>query len=155
MGYLKIGELASLTDTNNETLRFYESRGLVEAQRRTEAGYRLYTNEQVERVRFIVRAKRVGFSLKEIAELLSLRVDRERSTCGEVKQLAEAKLMDIGEKVAELNRMWQALERITEACCGGEVPAVHCTILNALDAIDDKEVRTTQQVQTAIDDPAS
>ena len=139
MGYLKIGELAALTDTNNETLRFYESRGLLEAQRRTESGYRLYTNTQVERVRFILRARRMGFSLKDIEELLSLEADREQSTCGEVKELAEAKLAEIDEKVAELNRMRGALEQITDACCGGEVPAVYCTILNALDSVDNKD----------------
>lgn len=136
MGYLKIGELAALTDTNNETLRFYESKGLLEAPRRTEAGYRLYTSSQVERVRFILRARHMGFSLKEIAELLSLRVEREHSTCGEVKQLAEAKLADIDAKISELGKMRDALEQITEACCGGEAPAVYCTILNALEAAD-------------------
>ncbi len=133
MGYLRIGELAKLTETNNETLRFYESRGLLNEPRRSESGYRLYTQAEVLRVHFIVRAKRMGFSLKEIDELLSLRVDKE-STCGEVKELAEHKLHDIGRKIAELNRMKNALQQITDACCGGEEPAVHCTILNALDA---------------------
>lgn len=134
MSYLKIGELARLTDTNNETLRFYESKGLLDEPRRTQSGYRLYTDEQVERVRFIVRAKHMGFSLKEISELLSLRVDREQSTCGEVKQLAEAKLTSIEEKISELEKMRAALRQITEACRGGEASAVYCTILNALDS---------------------
>lgn len=133
MGYLKIGELARHTGTNNETLRFYESKGLLEPPRRTEAGYRLYAPMDVARVRFIVRARRMGFSLKEIDELLSLRVDREHSTCGEVKELAETKLEDIDRRLAELEQMKLALQRITDACCGGEESAVHCTILNALD----------------------
>ncbi len=133
MGYLRIGELAKLTETNNETLRFYESRGLLNEPRRSESGYRLYTQAEVLRVHFIVRAKRMGFSLKEIDELLSLRVDKE-STCSEVKELAEHKLQDIGNKIAELNRMKNALQQITDACCGGEEPAIHCTILNALEA---------------------
>ena len=140
MGYLKIGELAALTDTNNETLRFYESQGLLEAPRRTESGYRLYTSAHVQCAQFIVRARRMGFSLKDIAELLSLQVNREQRTCGEVKQLAESKLADIDEKITELNKMREALEQITDACCGGEVPAVYCTILNALDAVDGKNV---------------
>lgn len=133
MGYLRIGELAKQTGTNNETLRFYESRGLMPEPRRSDAGYRLYTGEAVERVHFIVRSRRMGFSLKEIAELLSIRVDKAHSTCGEVKELAEAKLSDIEAKIAELERMKVALQRITDACCGGEEPAVHCTILNALE----------------------
>ena len=134
MGYLRIGELAKLTQTNNETLRFYESRGLLNEPRRSSSGYRLYTQAEVLRVHFIVRAKRMGFSLKEIDELLSLRVDKEQSTCGEVKELAEHKLADIDRKIAELNRMKNALQQITDACCGGQEPAIHCTILNALDS---------------------
>ena len=134
MEYLRIGELAKLTETNNETLRFYESRGLLNEPRRSESGYRLYTQAEVSRVHFIVRATRMGFSLKEVDELPFPRVDKEGSSCGEVKELAEHKLQDIGEKIAELNRMKDALQQITEACCGGAESAVHCTILNALDA---------------------
>jgi|TARA_B100001964_G_scaffold242293_2_gene316688 MerR family Zn(II)-responsive transcriptional regulator of zntA len=133
MGYLRIGELSAQTGTNNETLRFYESKGLMREPHRSEAGYRLYTQEDVRKVGFIVRAKRMGFSLREIGELLSLRVDREQSTCGDVKELAEAKLLDIDRKMQELVLMHNALQQITEACCGGDEPAVHCTILNALD----------------------
>lgn len=136
MGYLRIGELAALADTNNETLRFYEARGLMNAPRRSESGYRLYTDEDVARVRFIMRAKKMGFSLSEIAELLSLRVTREAATCGEVKQLAEAKLCAIEERIAELYRMKGALQQITEACVGGDESATRCTILNALDDSD-------------------
>ncbi|MBQ60772.1 MAG: Zn(2+)-responsive transcriptional regulator [Gammaproteobacteria bacterium] len=134
MGYLRIGELAKLTDTNNETLRFYESRGLLEEPRRSDSGYRLYTRAEVLRVRFILRAKRMGFSLKEIAELLSLRVDKKLNTCGTVKHMAEHKLLEINIKIKELNRMKGALQQVTDACCGGEESAIHCTILNALDA---------------------
>ncbi|XOV89409.1 MAG: Zn(2+)-responsive transcriptional regulator [Pseudomonadota bacterium] len=134
MAYLRIGELARLTETNNETLRFYESRGLLNEPRRTDAGYRLYTKDDVARVEFIVRARRMGFSLKEISELLSIRVDPAHSTCGEVKELAESKLAAIEDKISELTEMKEALLRITDACCGGAEPAVNCTILHALDA---------------------
>ena len=134
MSYLRIGDLSKRTGTNNETLRFYESKGLIVEPRRSDAGYRLYTEEAVSRVEFIVRAKRMGFSLKEIGELLSLRVDKDSSTCGDVKELAEQKLKDIDAKLAELRRMKNALQQITDACCGGPASAVHCTILNALEA---------------------
>ena len=134
MGYLQIGELARLTETNNETLRFYESKGLLNEPRRSDSGYRLYTQDEVLRVQFIMRAKKMGFSLKEIDELLSMRVTREESTCGEVKGLAENKLQVIDAKIAELKRMKGALQQITDACCGGDESAIHCTILNALDA---------------------
>ena len=133
MGYLRIGDLSKRTNTNNETLRFYESKGLIDEPRRSDSGYRFYTEAAVSRVKFIVRAKRMGFSLKEITELLSLRVGREEGTCAEVKQLAQHKLQDIEEKISELTRMKGALQQITDLCCGGDEPAVHCTILNALD----------------------
>lgn len=136
MSYLRIGELAQLAGTNNETLRFYEARGLMDEPRRSESGYRLYTEDDVSRVTFIMRAKRMGFSLNEIAELLSLRVTREEATCGEVKEIAEAKLEAIDEKIAELHRMKGALQQITRACVGGDESAIHCTILNALDDSD-------------------
>ena len=134
MGYLRIGELSKRTETNNETLRFYETKGLIDAPRRSDAGYRLYTADAVERVNFIIRAKRMGFSLKEITELLSLQVEESDSTCGEVKQLAETKLADIELKIIELEKMRDALQQITVACCGGEESTVHRTILNALAA---------------------
>lgn len=137
MGYLRIGQLSARTGINNETLRFYEARGLMSEPRRSEAGYRLYTEADVRKAEFIVRAKKMGFGLKDISELLSLRVEKESSTCGEVKDLAEAKLLEIKQKIEELQRMKGALEQITEACCGGQESAIHCTILNALDQIDD------------------
>lgn len=133
MSALRIGELARLTETNNETLRFYETKGLLPSPRRTPSGYRMYGETAVQQVKFIVRAKRMGFSLKEIEELLSLRVDKADSTCGDVKVLAEQKLKVIEEKLDELLRMQSALQQITDACCGGEEPAENCTILNALD----------------------
>ncbi|MBC80638.1 MAG: hypothetical protein CMQ33_07370 [Gammaproteobacteria bacterium] len=92
MIFLKIGELAGLTGTNNETLRFYETKGLLATPRRSEAGYRLFTQNDVDRVRFILRARRMGFTLKEVAELLTLQVEKANATCGEVKELAELKL---------------------------------------------------------------
>ncbi|MDG2072289.1 MAG: Zn(2+)-responsive transcriptional regulator [Pseudomonadales bacterium] len=128
MAYLKIGELGGLTNTNIETLRFYETKGLVVAPQRSDAGYRLYTEQEVDRVRFIKRARLMGFSLREIEELLSM----EKSTCGEVKELAQQRLLDIEERMGELTRMKAALQQITDACVGGDEPATHCTILHAL-----------------------
>ena len=134
MSYLKIGELAQKTETSTETLRYYESEGLLPAPRRSASGYRLYTEPDVGRVHFIRRARAMDFSLKEIGELLSLQVGKEAATCGEVKSLAEHKLAAIDEKIAELKKMKAALQLVTESCAGGQESAVHCTILNALEA---------------------
>jgi MerR family Zn(II)-responsive transcriptional regulator of zntA len=129
---LRIGELAKATGTSNETLRFYETRGLLAPLRRSEAGYRLFAPDAIARVNFIIRARKMDFSLKEIDELLGLQVDRRKSTCGEVKRLADAKLESIDEKLAELNRMKLALQAITRVCRGGDTPATECSILDAL-----------------------
>jgi MerR family Zn(II)-responsive transcriptional regulator of zntA len=134
MGYLKIGELAQRTETSTETLRYYEAVSLLPAPRRSASGYRLYTEPDVGRVRFIRRARAMDFSLKEIGELLSLQLEKKMATCGEVKSLAEHKLAMINEKIVELEKMKAALNQITEACAGGQESAVHCTILNALEA---------------------
>lgn len=133
MTQLKIGELAKLTSTRTETLRYYETEGLLPPAKRTPAGYRIYADADVQRVSFIRRARSMGFSLREVAELMSLQVDRASSTCGEVKQLAQQKLVMIDQKLTELRKMQSALQQITEACEGGEVPAERCTILNALE----------------------
>ena len=134
MGYLKIGELAQSTETSPETLRYYETEGLLPAPRRSASGYRLYTKTDIGRVHFIRRARAMDFSLKEIGELLSLQLGKEVSTCGEVKLLAEQKLTAIDEKIVELEKMKATLKQITEACAGGQKPAIYCTILNALEA---------------------
>ncbi len=134
MGYLKIGELAQRTETSAETLRYYEAEGLLPEPKRSGSGYRLYTEPDVGRVHFIRRARSMGFSLKEIGELLCLQVEKEITTCGEVKALAEHKLATIDQKIVALEKMKAALKQITEACAGGQASAVHCTILNALEA---------------------
>ena len=131
---MRIGILAAETGTNVETLRYYESKGLIPEPRRSDSGYRLYSSVDVGRVIFIRRARSMGFSLKETGELLSLRVEKEAATCGEVKSLAEKKLRLIDEKILELSKMKTALEQVTNDCAGGKVPAVHCTILGALES---------------------
>ncbi len=145
MTYLRIGQLSARTGINNETLRFYETRGLMGEPHRSDAGYRLYTEADARRAEFIVRARHMGFGLRDISELLSLQIGRERSTCGDVKQLAETKLQEIDGKVEELPRMKSALQQITDACCGGDVSAIHCSILNALETADNT-ADTTQPI---------
>jgi len=130
---MRIGELSKKTDFKIETLRFYEKQGLLTPVSRTEAGYREYDAESLKQLRFIQKAKTVGFSLSEISELLTLRVEREQHSCGDVKQIAESKITQIDKKINELEQMRKALHKITDACCGGPEPATSCTILNALD----------------------
>jgi len=113
-----------------ETLRFYERKGLIPAPPRSRSGYRLYPPETVSHVQFIRRAQELGFSLREIQELLELRVDA-RGDCAEVRRRALAKLREVDAKVRDLERMRQVLATLSENCAG-HGPLTDCAILNAL-----------------------
>lgn len=128
---LKSGDLAKKSNVNTETLRYYEKEGLLPEPERTESGYRLYADEDVKRVRFIKRAQELGFSLKEIKELLALKLDASQSA-SEVKRLTEQKIQDIDRKILNLQAMKTILEDLADAC-SGEGSVDHCPILNCLD----------------------
>lgn len=81
----RIGELADLCEVKADTLRFYEKHGLLAPSSRTESGYRVYTEADAARLRFILRAKAVGFTLNEISELLSIELDKSNRVCADVK----------------------------------------------------------------------
>ncbi len=115
-------------------MRFYERKGLLDEPPRRESGYCQYAWEVVARLQFIRRAKELGFSLKEIGDLLSLRVDPE-STCDEVKSRAEAKIADIDTKLRDLQRMKAALVTLA-AACSGRGPISQCPILDAMGSED-------------------
>ncbi len=130
----RIGELAKLFDLRNDTLRFYEKHGLLTPSARTDAGYRLYTEQDKQQLSFILRAKSIGFSLAEIHELLSIDIDKANNACADVKGLVDAKLVNVQDKIAELLQFQQCLQRLSVACCGGSESAEHCTILAALES---------------------
>lgn len=131
MNGLTIGKLAKHTGFGIETIRFYERRGLIEEPARRPSGYRDYPPSAVKRLQFIQQSKELGFSLSEIAGLLSLRVDENR-TCGDVLEVANVKINEIGEKIVELERMRNALESLASACTG-EGPTGACPFLEALE----------------------
>ena len=131
MGTLSIGQVARRAGVGVETVRFYEREGLLEEPPRRASGYRQYSEQVVMRLHFIKRAKQLGFSLKEISELLLLRVDAQ-TTCEEVKQRKEAKLAEVERKLVELQRMRQALLQVGSLCTGPG-PTGACPILEALD----------------------
>jgi MerR family Zn(II)-responsive transcriptional regulator of zntA len=128
----KIGELAEICNISADTLRFYEKNGLFQASQRSGAGYRLYTDSDKSRLEFILASKSVGFSLKEISDLLSINLDKSNRTCADAKQLVDDKLIQVREKLAELQKLEHSLQSLSDACCGGPESALHCTILEAL-----------------------
>lgn len=131
MQNLKIGTLAREAEVGVETLRYYERRGLIAPERRTEAGYRLYGNSARRRLRFIRRAQTLGFSLAEVAELLSLS-ERPAESAAEVKRLARDKIADIAARIRDLERMRAALAALEERCPGHAGTTAECPILAAL-----------------------
>ena len=135
MANLTIGKLARQAGVGVETLRYYERRGLIEPQRRTTAGYRLYHADVGQRLRFIRRAQALGFSLDEIAELLSLS-DRPGESAAEVKQLTRAKIDDIESRIRDLERMKSALSELEVQCPGHAGTTAECPILAALNQGD-------------------
>src|SRR5881394_2167200 len=98
MDMLSIGQVARRAGVGVETVRFYEREGLLEEPARKASGYRQYTGDVVARLRFIKRAKDLGFTLREIAELLALRSDPD-NPCAEVRQRAQAKVADIDARI--------------------------------------------------------
>ena len=134
MDGLTIGEVAQQAKVHIETLRYYERRGLIERPPRSASNYRLYPEEAVHRVRFIKRAKELGFSLKDINELLSLRAAPE-AQCKEIRAYTEAKIKDIDEKIHALMAMKSALSTLV-AECSGQGPLTECPILESLDTTE-------------------
>lgn len=136
MGTLKVGEVAKQAGINLQTIYYYERRGLLLSPPRTESNYRVYSEDAVLRVRFIKRAQELGFTLKEIEELLSLRIDPQ-IFCADVRSRAEAKVRNIDEKIRTLQSMRKVLSQLI-AECPSKAPVTQCPILKALDAGDEQ-----------------
>ncbi|MET4702311.1 MerR family mercuric resistance operon transcriptional regulator [Constrictibacter sp. MBR-5] len=122
-------ELARRTGCNLETIRYYEKIGMMPVPPRTPAGYRVYDGQHVSRLRFILRARRLGFALEETRGLLGL-VDGGTQTCAEVKERTERHLADVRMKIADLKRIERVLVATAAQCSGQQVP--ECPVLDAL-----------------------
>ena len=130
MTTLNIGQLAKKSQVNIDTVRYYERRGIIPEPPRRDSGYRQYPENAVARIRFVKRAQELGFTLKEIQELLSLRVDPD-TPCALVKRRADLKVIEIEEKLRSLKRIKKALNQLA-ASCSGRGPVGDCPILEAL-----------------------
>ena len=134
---MTIGKLSKQADVSIDSIRFYERRGLLAEPARTESNYRVYPLEAANRLKFIKKAQKLGFSLGEIQELLDLSHDPEASKA-EVKAKTEEKIMAIRGKMKDLSRMLKALEQLDESC-DGHGPIAECPILKALAEDDSHE----------------
>ena len=137
---MRIGKVAEKAGVGVETIRFYERKGLIEQPRKpVDGGYRSYSPETVIRVRFVREAQCLGFSLKEIEELLLLRAD-PATECADVRERARAKLDEVNAKIARLTAIQGALEDLIQSCRGDGAAASGCPILDALEPAEKESV---------------
>ena len=129
----RIGELAKLADVTPDTIRYYEKQQMMDHNVRTEGGFRLYSDNDLQRLRFIRYARQLGFTLESIRELLSIRIDPEHHTCQESKGIVQARLSEVESRIAELQAMQQALSKLNDACFGTSHSSEFCSILGILE----------------------
>ena len=130
---MRISELAQRTGLSAHTLRFYEKQGLVSHNSRSEGGYREYDEADLRRVEFVRSARNIGFSLEDIATLLSIRVDKDSHSCEEVAVITRRKLKEVDARLRELRSIRKTLGILLDSCCGGPESAIHCSIMDALE----------------------
>ena len=126
---LQRAKLAERTGCNLETIRYYEKIGMMRDPPRTASGYRVYDESDVRRLRFILRARELGFAIEEIRGLIEL-VDGGMQTCAEVKERTQRHLADVRAKIADLRRIERVLATTASLCSGEDVP--ECPVLDAL-----------------------
>lgn len=127
---MNIGQLARQAGVPIDTVRYYERQQLLATAQRSAGGYRVFSDTDLTRLRFIRRAKALGFTLEEIGELLRLS-DQRADDMAQVRETAVHKLQDIQQRITELQRMHAALEQLVDACPGHGILAA-CPILAAL-----------------------
>lgn len=146
-----IGQVAREAGVGVETIRFYERQKLLKQPPRRSSGYRQFDLEAVKRLRFIKQSQRLGFTLREIRELLSLRLDPD-CTRAKIKARAEAKIADIDSRIQELRKMRKALMPLIEACDGaGDIAG--CPILEAMDSVAYSPAQHSRKSKGASDAP--
>jgi MerR family mercuric resistance operon transcriptional regulator len=127
---MNIGQVAASAGVPTATVRYYEQRGLIREAPRTPNGYRRYEYDTVNRLRFIKRAQRIGFSLSDIAEMLELH-RHDRHACPEVQARARQRILAIREQIRELTKMQRLLEKLVASCDASGVTG-HCALLAGL-----------------------
>lgn len=132
MGVMRSSEVAARAGVNVQTLRYYEQRGLVEKPPRSASGYRAYPSRVVEIVRFVKRAKALGFTLAEVAELLDL-AEGGPAGCDPARAVAEARMAELDRKIGDLQRMRESLAELVATCARPRVDR-QCPLLQTLPA---------------------
>lgn len=132
MDGLKISEVAERSNVNIETVRYYEKRHLIPEPPRTEAGYRLFSSEDVERIKFIKRSQELGFTLNEIKKLIAISEDESRFEPGEVFHFATQKIQEIEAQIKDLEKIKSSLQELSALCSGLGNAQCGCPIIKSL-----------------------
>lgn len=127
---MNIGEVAALSEVNSKMIRRYEEQGIIPKAGRTMAGYRQYSEKDVHVLRFVKRARELGFSMKDIKQLVSLWRNKSRSS-SQVKSISMKHINELEKKLSEIQSMLATLKHLTENCHGDQRP--DCPILDELD----------------------
>ncbi|HIY70947.1 MAG TPA: Cu(I)-responsive transcriptional regulator [Candidatus Luteimonas excrementigallinarum] len=127
---MNIGEASAASGVSAKMIRYYEQAGLIPPADRSQAGYRVYDDADVHRLRFVRRARDLGFAVAEISELLDLWNNRSRRSA-DVKRLAQAHIADLQDRIAKLQQMSASLQTLADCCAGDDRP--DCPILEGLE----------------------
>ncbi|HAU1249873.1 TPA: heavy metal-responsive transcriptional regulator [Legionella pneumophila] len=139
---LTIGQIAKQAGLSNDTVRLYERYGLIKKPERAPNGYRQYSGQAIEQLQFISRAKEMGFTLKEIKELLSIH-QTSQHTCGDVKHRTQEKLNQLAEKINELKKLESAIKQL-QADCDKHKPDDLCPLFTALKQLEKTNEKHTK-----------
>lgn len=128
--YYRISEIARKCNINKETIRYYERKGVIPKPKRTDVGYRMYTEETVGRIKFIKHMQELGFTLAEIDKLLGI-VDKDSDRCTDMYQFIVQKIEEVQSKIQDLIRIEKMLQQLRE-CCPNEENLYSCPVVEVL-----------------------
>lgn len=129
---MTIGKLAKAASVGVETIRFYERKGLIRKPQKRDGGFRYYSADEASRVRFVKRAQELGFTLREVKDLLDLQSKR-KVTGAQIEGKAKEKILEIRQKIVDLKQMEASLVRLAKVCGEGEQAIRECKVFDCFE----------------------